>query len=109
MADTITVTRGLISKEDIAFEAADATADETFARTKSDGDTQTLTKLGASHINIRDANNYLTATTVEAALQELAASIAGVADLHSGHPAIENGQEIGLTYATSFDWYPAPA
>jgi len=106
MANTITVTKGLIAKEDVAFEDAGATADQSFTRSTSTGGTQSLVKIGATHIPIRDVANYFTATNVEAALAELAPYF-GKTYLHSGYPMLETGQVVGLTYATSFDWFPA--
>jgi hypothetical protein len=75
---TITVTKSLIGTEDISFESAGGSADVTFTRTKAGGGTQSITKIGASHINIRDTGSIITATTVEGALAEIAGDVDNV-------------------------------
>ena len=67
---TITVSKGLIGKEDIQFETAGA-GTATFSRTTAGGGTQSITKLGARHIPLEDSGGLITATNVESALQEL--------------------------------------
>ena len=71
---TVTISKGLIGKEDINFEAAD-TSPSTFSRTKAGGGTQAITKLAAAHLNLEDSGSLITATNVETALAEIAGDI----------------------------------
>lgn len=76
----ITVKKGLIGKEDISFNPA-GTTPETFTRDAAGGTSQTITKLAPRHLNIEDSGNYFSATTVEAALQEVASDINGLQEV----------------------------
>ena len=92
---TITVTKGLVGTEDVSFESAGESADVTFSRTKAGGGTQSITKIGASHINIRDTGSIITATTVEGALAEIAGDVANV------NVVFANGKGADITSAAT--------
>jgi len=80
MASTVTISKGLVGKEDINFEDANTTP-STFTRTSSGASTQSITKLAAAHLKIEDANSRITATDVEGALQEVALSSSKLGDV----------------------------
>lgn len=78
----ITVTKGLIGKEDISFNPAGVTP-ESFTRTAAGATTQSITKLAPQHLNIVDAGNYIAATNLEDAIQELALDITNLQEVAS--------------------------
>lgn len=80
----ITVTKGLIGKEDISFNPAATTPPETFTRTAAGATTQSITKLAPRHLNVEDAGNFFTSTNLEDAMQELAQDVDNIGAVFSG-------------------------
>lgn len=95
MATTVTVTKGLIGKEDINFEAAGAAA-TTFERTAAGGGTQLITKITAAHIPLQDANSRIDGTNVESALQEIALEATNSTTAHTKGADIASAATIAL-------------